>query len=299
MKFNIFLNCIGLVILLNSCQHGSNKRGYVPSPDSTEQLPAKNIKTIIGVVDVSADTIVILKGDAIEMTLNHGKTWTTISTSRYINQLTIDDKGVFWGLYSWLGIHESSKGWMVKSSDFGKHWQGYDFNIKSFFPYYIMSSTGQPLKVMASDYKIFKLTGPDLKKDWTYSEKVNSPEDFIQENIYHKYAGEYRIDDSRVPGLKLLKVSKGRVDTLLHLSDVTSISSMMVIKDTLYIAGFVHSDKTKSEPYFASVSNERKLLRYKLYGGLPQVSKGTDGRVWIYNNRGLFLKTDTGLLKFH
>ena len=150
-----------LSLLLISCKRELSSAKQVPrklSQDSLKHLwqqqlaEAEKDHTIYSAVELTKDTIILLRRSVgLEFSTNGGKTWKWIAKQFFrIDELTVDDKGIWWALERWKGIHEPSYCRMYKSIDNGKVWQEYTFNTSVFFPYHIYSNLIKNLPLVLS-----------------------------------------------------------------------------------------------------------------------------------------------------
>lgn len=101
----------------------------------------ENHNPVHDLLPISGDTLIAAKWyGGMVLTYNAGKTWKFLSPDLLIKTMTIDNKGVLWGMDSWQGIHESDYSRLHKSINNGKARMATAFDTQKFFPLEIFSS---------------------------------------------------------------------------------------------------------------------------------------------------------------
>jgi hypothetical protein len=137
-------------------------------PSSTYDLLAINSDTLVAAT----------RYNGIIRTSDGGQTWTPLSSPGIISKLTIDDKDQVWGLYSWRGIHEADRSVLFHSRDFGKTWQTNELDTKTIFPAGFYSQSGDKLKVIDYNNKIYRLTNNNSVLKWELIDSLKEGQNF-------------------------------------------------------------------------------------------------------------------------
>lgn len=236
--------------------------------------------------------LLILKGDSIlavnwyqglYLTINDGKNWELISDIG-INQITIDDNLVWYGISSWEGIHEPGYATIYQSVDFGRNWKIYDYDINNFFPAKIISTPYSKLKVKTQNGNVFELNGDDLLKDWNQLKEITPNGELTVSN-------DIQINES---GLILKKVRNNFFDTITLIKEMYKATGILDIHDTIYVSGYGNDDSA----FFAAITNRNNIFRYKMSGKQALgIRKDNKYRIWVYGGEGVFIKENNVLRK--
>ena len=234
--------------------------------------------------EVGKDTIILLrKTIGIELSTDGGNTWTWLAKKIWrFDEITVDDKGTWWGLERWKGIHEASYCRMYKSEDLGKTWQGYTFYTNLFFPYHIYSQPHQPLAITNFwDNKIYLLSGNDPQHHWHFYKQLPKKDDFADISV-----DNYFVDAGMNGENKLyVKRKNGKADTLMHFIKASNIYNIEKTKDTLFVSG--PTDNNSS--YFATVVNEHQLKEYTVPGVDLEMKKTALNHIYLSCSSGAYL----------
>jgi len=246
-----------------------------------ELTEAKKDHEIYGAFQLSNDTIILLRRSiGIELSANRGKTWQWLGKSIYgINEFTVDDKGRWWGLERWKGIHESSYCRIHKSMDLGKTWEEYTFSTEVFFPYHISSNPHQPLSVTLWNNKVYTLQGSDPRHDWKYVKQLAK-----KEYLSDIFVKNYFV--SRKNNKLYVKRTNGRTDTLTSFIKAWDIYQIEKYKNVIYVAG---STAEGNNSYFATVVNEHLLRDFTVPGVDINMTKKSFNRIILTSTLGAYL----------
>lgn len=244
---------------------------------------------IMDLLAVNGDTLIGVKwGKGIVITTDGGKTWIDKPNEPSIKEITIDNKGILWGLNSWIGIHEESYSRLMYSKDFGTTWETIEFKVNEFFPLTIYSKPHENLEITSFENKIYKLTGNNYKTNWTFVDSIN-----VQDQKFI-YALPYKISERR----ELMKqTNKGTWDTLIKIPEISIPSEMIFSKNTLYIAA---GGDGGYKAYFATFTNDSTLKRYEMEGSNALgVIKDTKDRIWTFGVGGIYVLQKDKLMKMY
>jgi len=280
------------LLLALSCQRSTN----VPNEPQTVRVQkpkavwqhyleeAEKDHEIHGAFDISKDTIVLLRRSiGIELSTNRGKSWTWLGKKIFrIDEFTVDDKGVWWGLERWKGIHEPSYCRIHTSSNRGKTWNTFQLNPQKFFPYHISSNAHQPLEIMNFwDKKVYRQSGIDPRFGWHYVKQLLNKDNLIEDIS----AGKYFIN--RLNNKLYVKRANGNTDTLLSFPKAWDIYNIAKKKEMIYVDGPL-SEGTNS--YFAVIKGERLLKEFTV--------PGDDVNLTITPFNHIYLTSTTGAYEF-
>jgi hypothetical protein len=236
---------------------------------------------------ISGDTLIGAKWDkGIIITTDGGKTWTETASSTHLKKITIDDKGILWGLDSWLGIHEPSYSRLLFSKDFGRSWTKIEFDVERFFPIAFRSKAHENLTVMTVDSLLYTLSGNNPNTDWTLTDSITADAD----GAIH--LPPYKLSASS----NLLKHDGvGAWDTLMRIPDIATPFGMLQSNDTLFIAAGGYGGY---KAFFASLTNDTLLTKYEMESVQALgVRQDTKGRIWTFGDGGIFLLQGNKLKK--
>ncbi|GAA3988437.1 hypothetical protein GCM10022210_46680 [Mucilaginibacter dorajii] len=239
---------------------------------------------ICGTFDVSKDTIVLLRGSfGIELSTDHGKTWTWLGKKIFrLNEFTIDDKGTWWGLERWAGIHEPSYCMIHSSVNAGKTWITYEFNTNNFFPFHIDSKPREPLEI--TDFrskKIYRLSGRDASHNWQFVKQLPENDNQIADLSVENYFISNNNDNNKL----YVKRENGITDTLMSFKKAYNIYNIKKIKNTVYVTGPSSGDINS---YFAVIKNERLLQEFTIPGGDINLIKTQFNRIYLNSTSGAY-----------
>jgi len=176
------------------------------------------------------------------------------------------------------------------STDNGKNWEITEFETEKFFPIKIVSSPHETLQVLTNDNKIFKLTGNNLVKNWSFVTSILN-----EENPNHSVA--YKGYKILVNGSLLKWQSPIKWDTLLTLNRVSIPFDMLSKDDTIYIAA---GGDGGYNAYFVSLTNDSIIKEFPMKGAQALgVRLDNKGRIWTFGDGGIFLKFSNSLSKVY
>lgn len=270
-----------------------NKKSSKPEkkPTTLKDIPAQTEKDheIYGAFQISKKTIILLRcSNGIELSNDKGKTWKWLGKKIWgLNEFTVDNKGIWWGLERWKGIHEPSYCTIHKSTDLGKTWIGYTFNPGIFFPYHINSKPFEKLSITNYwDNKIYELEGNDPQHHWKYIKQLAKDDELSDLSVENYYIS--RANDNN----KLyVKRGNGKTDTLLSLTKAYNIYYIQKYKNIIYVAG----PKDGNDSYFAIIVNEHLIKEFTIPGGDLNMSVKAFNRIILTSTEGAFLLQDNKL----
>lgn len=298
MKFYYLI--IPLVFIICSCER-SNLSFKKFHHDTINQKPqikritweqwlkeAEKDHEIYGAFEPSKNTMVLLRRSlGIELSTNGGKRWEwrAKKTGRF-DEMTVDNKGIWWGLVRWKGIHEVSYCRIFKSADRGKTWDGYIFNTNVFFPYHIYSKPNQAFAVSTfNDKKVYSLSGNDPQRHWQYVKQLPKEDEMADIST-----DNYFID--RQDNKLYVKRKGGKTDTLMDFKKA-DIYQIEKIKDTIYVAG---SALNNPDSYFATVVKEHILKEYVIPGLDLNITKTQFNHIFLTATTGAYLLKNDKLI---
>jgi hypothetical protein len=254
-------------------------------------------KTIQNVFDISEDTIIACKyGQGLILSTDGGTKWTELKTKFLFDEVTMTDSGYLIGLDSWQGIHEPDYSRFYLSKDFGKTWQTFSLDTKSFFPLSIVSNPKEKVLVQTVDNKLYQLIGLNLKTDWTFLQLA----DPSSENV-RKSSLPYAIDDIDVHRIKLFQANDQINDTVAILYKCKQVNDIVNTSEFVYISGsgYTNSSGQDNYAYYASYNKLNGLKEYVIPGHYAYLKKTQLDRVYIMNDEGLFLANRDTLIRLY
>ncbi|MGE5108364.1 MAG: hypothetical protein ACM3H8_12515 [Sphingobacteriales bacterium] len=254
-------------------------------------------KTIENVFDISNDTIIACKYEnGLILSKDAGQSWTELKTALLFDEVTLSDNGYLIGLDSWQGIHEPDYSRLYLSKDFGKTWQTFSLDCKTFFPLHIISMPKEKVLVETVDNKVYQLNGLNLKTDWAFIKSVKPTE---AENI--KSCLPFVIDDYDDHRIKLFHLSTKKIDTLAILDKCRQVNNIISAIKFVYIsgAGYNKSSGDETYAYYSSYNKKNGLKQYIIPGHYAYLKKTQLGRVYIMNDKGLFITNQDTLKKLY
>jgi hypothetical protein len=281
------------VLILFSCKHKKTKdierNNIFSNPENLID------KTVQNVIDISKDTIIAFKyKNELILTTDGGVNWTTLENTFYLNEFTLTDKNILIGIHSWQGIHEADFCRLYFSKDLGKIWDTITFDTNKFFPIKITSNPKEQLCVQTANYKIYKLTGENLNKDWTLIKTLKEPEPKYDVEDY-----PYKIDDAVDIRNKLYKIN-GMADTLAILTLCRQVNDLINTKDIIYISGMGYEPNTDiNYGYYAHYTKKNGLKEYKFEGRNCYLKMTQLGNVYIMSNDGLFIENNDSIKRLY
>jgi len=288
-----------LLLLFVSCKRDISS-GKQPerklSQDSLKILWAQQLAeskkdhTIYSAVELSKDSIFLLRRSVgLEYSTNGGKTWKWIAKNIFrIDELTVDDKGIWWALERWKGIHEASYCRMYKSTNEGKTWKMYTFNTSIFFPYHIYSKPHQKLAISTQfENTVYQLLGTDPRHNWQF---VKKQRDDNQHNVVS--AGNYSIQVSGYDDALCVNRNDKTVDTLIRFTKAYRIYYIEHKKNQLFLAG---PAKQGMDLYFAVIKDEKIQKEIFLSGGDCQMQKSQLGNIILTGSSGAYIYKNDAL----
>lgn len=257
-----------------------------------ELAEAQRDHEIYGAFDISPDTVLLLRRSrGIELSSDQGRNWTWMGKEIFrLDEFMVDDKGTWWGLERWKGIHEPSYCRMYSSKDAGKTWKRYVLNTNVFFPYHISSQPHQPLE--AVDFwskKLYRLPGSNPLARWTFLEQLPDSDNTVADLSVGPYAVSRETGNNKL----YVKRPNGSADTLLSFTKASDIYCLTRRKDMIYAAGPDTSDKSS---YFAIIKNERLLKDITIPGVDLNITVTRFGHVYLTCTEGAFEYKDDRLV---
>ncbi len=249
-------------------------------------------RQIYNAYEISKDTIVLLRRSmGIEISTNGGKKWNWMGKDIEVNEFTVDNKGIWWSLDRWKGIHEASYCRVHKSADLGKTWQTYVMNTNVFFPYHIYSKPRQPLEVKTWDNKVYLLSGDDPTHHWRFIKQI--PEaNWLADISVNNYGISRENDDNKL----YVKRKNGETDTLFHFTKAYNIYQMEKIGNVIYVAG---PDTTGFNDYFATITNERDVEEYTVPGGDLNIYISPLNHIFLMSGSGAFMFKNKKIIQIY
>ena len=294
-----------LSLLFISCKRDISSSKQKPkrklSQDSlnilrTQQLAiARKDHTIYSAVELSKDTIILLRRSVgLEYSTNGGKTWQWIARSIFrVDELTVDEKGIWWALKRWKGIHEASYCSMYKSTDEGKTWKEYTFNTSVFFPYHFYSKPHQKLAISTQfENTVYQLSGTNPRRNWQFLKK--QPNDNQIDTVS---TGNYFIHDSGYDDALCVKRNNKAIDTLIRFKKAYRINYIEQKNNHLLVAG---PAKGGMDLYFAVISNEKFKKEIILFGGIDfEMHKSELGNIILTGSLGAYVYKNNELKQIY
>jgi len=293
-----------LLIIICSCRKNSppkdnsNKKNYQAGLRlkhitwEQELKEAEKDHEIYDIVELSKDTIILLRHSiGIELSTNGGKTWQWLGKKIFrLDELTVDNKGIWWGLERWKGIHEPSYCIMDRSFDRGKTWDRFIFHPLLFFPYHIYSKPHEQLAITNfGDNKVFSLSGSDPQHNWRCIKQL--PEkDLLAEISIENYFVSRDNDNNKL----YVKRKSGKVDTLMSFTNAYNIYYIEKTKNKIYVAGTT-PDGINS--YFGYIVNEHMLKNWIVPGGDVNMIKTQMGHIFLTCATGAYLFKNNQLIQ--
>lgn len=285
----------------SSCLSNSKKKIALPKGESQAAwwrrilIRAEKDREIYGAFDVSEDTIVLLRRSVgIELSADDGKTWKWLGKTIYrIDEFTIDDKGIWWGLERWMGIHEPSYCRMHSSNDAGKTWITYEFNTSIFFPFHINSKPHRPLEVIDGwSKKIHRLTGNDASQNWRFIKQLPDNDNDITDLSVRNYF----ISSDNGHNKLYVKRPNGTTDTLASFTKADNLYKMQMDKNTIYVAG---PDTSGKDSYFAVIKNEKLLREFTISGGDINLTKTQFNHIYLTSTDGAYQYKNSAIVNIY
>lgn len=253
-------------------------------------------KTIQNVLDISSDTIIACKyGQGLILSTDAGQSWIELKTAMLFDEVTINDSGHLVGLDSWQGVHEPDYSRLYLSKDFGKTWQVFELDTKTFFPLHIVSQPKTKVVVQTVDNKLYQLNGLNLKTDWSFVQPAKP-----RDEIKNKSSFPFEIDDYDDHRIKLY-ITRKTTDTLAILDKCRQVNDVISTSDFVYIAGAGYENLSDKEnyAYYAAYSKLRGLKEHVIPGHYAYLKKTQLDRVYIMNDAGLFIANKDTLKKLY
>jgi len=235
---------------------------------------------------INGDTLIAAKWyGGLIITYDAGKNWQVLAPDMLFKKMTVDNKGVLWGIDSWRGIHEGDYSRLYKSTDKGRTWKETVFNTEKFFPLEITSKPNTPLRIITNDKKEYTLTGKNPLLDWKYVSTNLEWEDEIRE-------GNFKILRRSKEGALLRLTSNW--DTIFTFKRLYAFD-LHIRQDTVYVVGGVGGN---ANAYFAYLTIDKQLKEFPIEGmqayGIREDKKG---RIWMFSTEGIYLLNNDKLEK--
>ena len=284
---------LGLYFFVFSCNQSQKDLNVTIEKPKTEinidslNRVAEFSKAINGIFEISHDTVFASRSyGGLIYTIDAGESWRRTGDYFPFNDFIISDKGVLVGLYFWRGIHEPDYAELYYSNDFGKEWIKIEYDTKSFFPVKILSKPHEKLKIQTISKEVYELDKDDYKNGWN---KLTFKE------IEKEKANRIRYDDNHNRNVYLYTENENVKDTISVLNLFTQIDTLLSTNSFIYINGEGHDlDDDRHYACLAILNKERKLKEFKFPGSYSYMKKTDLGRVFLYNDEGVFqVKKDT------
>ena len=247
-------------------------------------VEAQKDHEIYGAFDVSADTTILLRRQlGIELSPDRGKTWIWLAKKIFrIDEFTIDDKGTWWGLERWKGIHEPSYCRIHFSEDAGKTWETVEFNTGILFPYHICSKPCHPLEI--SDFWTKKMYRPLSNKPlghWQFLKQLpNHDNDIVDLSVEN-----YFVSSENYLNKLYVKRKNGSIDTLVSFPKAYNIYDIQKYENVIYVAG---PSATGDNSYFAEIKNERLSREFTVSGVDLSLTRTRFDHLYLTSSDGAF-----------
>jgi len=255
----------------------------MPMPWDTILSRAIKDREIYNLMELSPDSIVLLRRSVgIELSTDKGRKWEWLGKNIFrVDEFTVDNKGIWWGLERWQGIHEPSYCRLYRSLNRGKTWLKYEFNTEVFFPYRIYSKPHEALSIININDKVFTLQGADPAQHWQFVKQLppkNDLSDISAENYFISHSNN-----------KLyIKKENGAIDTLVNFSGASDIYYIEKVKNVIYALGPAQDDYNNA--YLAVYDIKSNLCKtFKVPGGDAKLIKTIFDRIYLTSTEGAFV----------
>jgi hypothetical protein len=255
---------------------------------------AKKDHEIYHAYELSDDTIFLLRRSiGMELSIDGGKKWEWIGKQiPRLDEFTIDDRRIWWGLVRWKGIHEPSRCFLWKSTDSGVTWKIYTFNPNVFFPYHFYSNTHEPLAITNYwDNKVYLLKGADPQHNWHYIKQIDQIDPLSDISI-NPYFVSRENDDNKL----YVKRKNGIIDTLLHFKNAYNIYYVEKDKEVIYAAGAAENGE---DSYFAIIKKEHLDKEFTLPGGDLEMKKTNLNHILLCGMSGAYILKKDSLIHIY
>lgn len=246
-----------------------------------------NSRAISKVFEISKDTIFASRHyGGLVYSIDSGENWNEIINSYRFNDFTISKEGILIGLEYWIGIHEPDYSRLYISKNFGEDWEKIKFDTQTFFPVKIISKPYDNLKLQTDLKEVFELVNNDYSKGW----KKTNPIKKEKEN-----SSKISYNDKNNRNVFLYTENKNRIDTIGKLKLFNHIENLITLNHHTYLNG--EGRNLGEDAYFscfAIINEKNELKEFKFPGSYSYMTKTDLGRIFLYNDEGIFqVKKDT------
>ena len=295
-------------VVLGSCNQKKNQVEQAALPQTTSATKPQLVYRPTGpdfavhdLLPVNSDTLIAVKWNGgIAVTTDAGNHWKGLHDQRkkpdflFIKYLTIDQHHVLWGLDSWKGIHEPPYSRLAYSDDFGVTWTWQKFDTHAFFPYELYSHPGQALQVVTYDGKVYQIQDRAGKK-WEFIQGISelnySMNDTIPGDAY--FAGA-RFKFLETGQLFLRSRKKWR--PIAKARFINELYDACQCKGNTYMTG----QNSAADPpihYFIRAAEGQVQDSIRTQEEQQQLRCDSQGRLWLFSFRGIWLKSGSQFLK--
>jgi hypothetical protein len=261
--------------------HNTNKKANVKRLTKEEWLlEVEKSHSVIGVVELSKSKVILFREAGIELSINGGRTWKWIAKDLSgIREFTEDDKGTWWAISYWIGIHEASRCDLYQSLNKGKTWTSYAFNTDLFFPYHIDAAPGKPLGILNwRDDKLYVLSGNDPRHNWQFVKQLPDHNNWTDISVENYFI-------SRSNNKLYVKRKSGKTDTLTNFPKAFQIRDIAKVDNVIYVTG---SSLKDGASYLATLKNEHELTEYDFFPQSLEMKITQFGHIYLYNYEGAY-----------
>jgi len=306
MNVIIKLYLLLLGVSLYSCDQAPTHIAQLPhdKPKLT-YFPSGPDPAVFDLLPVNGDTLLAVKWHGgLALTTDAGIHWKSLCDQPtkpnflYIKYLTIDNHHVLWGLDSWPGIHEAPYSRLAYSTNFGKTWTRQEFDTHKFFPYTIYSRPNHALQVVTRNGGIYQLQDR-INKNWKFIKSITELNNSVDDTTYN---------DSYYDGahFKFLETGELFFRAKSKWKPITKIGFISQLDDVCSCAGntylFGYNGAVSPTPYYLlKIKNSQIRDTIILSNKEEQMHLRCDGqgRLWVFNFRGIWKKSKNRLLKVY
>jgi hypothetical protein len=306
LKWSLLLY-VGLV--LGSCHQKKKQLEQAATPQtattSTPRLiyrPTGPDPAVYDLLPVRGDTLIAVKWHGgLALTTDAGKQWKGLHDQRNkpdflsIKYLTIDQHHVLWGLDSWPGIHEPAYSRLAYSTDFGQTWTRQEFDTHTFFPYAFYSRPGQALQVVTYDGKVYQMQDRVGKK-WKVLQAIAELDNSVNDTLY----GDSYFANARFKFLEtgqLFSKVSAKWKPLVTIDFITEVHDVCSCSGSTYVVGY-KGGSSPTPHYLVRITGGQVRDTITLADEDQNYLRcDAQGRLWLFNFRGIWEKSGKKLLK--
>jgi hypothetical protein len=296
-------------VVLGSCnqekmqvEQAATPRIILKSKPKLVYRPTGPDPAVYDLLPVGGDTLIAVKWQGgLAVTTDAGKHWKELHDQRnkpdfvYFKYLTIDQHHILWGLDSWSGIHEPSYSRLAYSIDFGETWTWQEFDTHTFFPYEFYSQPGQALQVVTYQGKVHQLQDR-IGKQWEVIQAIAELDHSVNDTIY---------GDAYFAGVRFKFLETGRLFARGPASwkPVATIGFINEVNDVCSCAGSTYvvcyNGSSSPTPHYLLRIKGGQVRDTIIFPNEDQKYLRCDkqGRLWLFNFRGVWEKSGKRLLK--